>query len=97
MRIISKKALRVFWDKHPDAEEPLKVWITRVKRAQWRTTADVKRDFPSADFVGELTVFNIKHNDFRLISRIAFKQAIIYIRFILTHKEYDKEHWKNEC
>lgn len=97
MRIISKKALREFWEQNPDAETPLKAWHSISKRAVWGNLAETKRDFPSADLVGKCTVFNIKGNDYRLIVKIEYEWQTIYIKYILSHKEYDEEKWKNGC
>lgn len=94
MRIISKKALREFWLKHADAEESLLAWYRVVKAATWRHLADVKTIYPHADLVGDLTVFNIKGNDYRLIVRINYVHQVIYIKAVETHANYDKDRWK---
>ena len=97
MRIISKKKLREFWKKHPQAKEPLEYWYSVAKRAKWQTIADVKQDFRHADAVGTCTVFNIVGGNYRLITKIKYKYQIIYICIVLTHADYDKGDWKNDC
>ena len=63
----------------------------------WRTMRlIVRRDFPSADKVGEYTVFNIKGNEYRLISLIFYRSKKLFIRDVITHAEYDKGRWKND-
>jgi mRNA interferase HigB len=94
VRIISKKAIREFGKKYSDAVASLTEWQRIVVTAKWDTTADVKATFRNADFVGDKTVFNIALNRYRLIAFIAFRARVVYIRAILTHKEYDKETWK---
>ena len=96
MRIISMRRLRAFWERLTDAERPLRSWYTQVSRAQWQHFSDVRRDFPSADQVERLTVFNIRGNNYRLIVRIEFERQRIYIRSVLTHAEYDQEKWKDD-
>lgn len=96
MHIISMRRLREFWEIHPRAERPLRAWSTRVDHAQWRTFADVKRDFSSADRVQRLTVFNISGNQYRLIARIEYEKQKVYIRLVLTHSEYDRGEWKHD-
>lgn len=96
MHIISMRRLREFWELHPNAERPLRAWFVRVEHVQWRNFAEVRGDFPSADQVGRLTVFNISGNHFRLIVRIEYEQQKVYIRSVLTHSEYDQEDWKND-
>ncbi|MCI0490220.1 MAG: type II toxin-antitoxin system HigB family toxin [Blastocatellia bacterium] len=97
MRILSKKALREFWEKHPDAEKPLRYWYDVTKKADWNNFSDVRRDFRSADVVGDCVVFDIGGNKYRLITKIDYKYKTVYIRFVLTHKDYDKGGWKNDC
>ncbi len=96
MRIIAKSALRKFWEKHQDAEQPLKVRHDEAKKAEWNSYQDIKRQFRSASIVGnDRVVFNIKGNDYRLIVLILFRNGKIFIRFVGTHKEYDKIDAKN--
>ncbi len=91
MRIISRKALREFWEKHPDARSALEAWYADVKRAEWRTPTDIKTVYRNASFVAKnRVVFNIKGNHYRLIVVIQYKHGIVYIRFVGTHKEYDR-------
>jgi len=90
VRIISKKILREFWDVHKDAEQSLRAWHARTKRANWKSTEDVKNDYRNASFVANnRVIFNIKGGKYRLVVAINYQYQIIYIRFIGTHKEYD--------
>ena len=94
MRIISKAMLKNFWSlrsDYGDSEPHLKAWIEEVKRANWETPADVKAKFRTASILKNgRVVFNIAGNKYRLVVRIEYKIKIVYIRFIGTHKEYDK-------
>lgn len=91
MRVISDKALREFWKKHPNTEQPLRTWHSYVSRASWHSPDDIKRDFASASFLANnRVVFNIHGNDYRLLVIVAYKVGIIYVRFIGTHQEYDR-------
>ena len=91
MRIISRRALREFWQQHSDAEQPLQTWYDRVKSASWKTPADVKADYRNASFLkNNRVVFNIKGNSYRLVTAIRYQPGIVYIRFIDTHAAYDK-------
>ena len=96
MHIISPKTLKEFWLEHPDSESALRGWVVRVNEAKWRNFAEVRADFPAADLVGRLTVFNIGGNDYRLIVRVEFWLQKVFVRQILTHSDYDKERWKND-
>lgn len=91
MHIISHKKLRVFYELHPMAKTSLEQWYDVVQRAEWKNFGDIKRDFNTADSVGnQRYVFNIKGNDFRLVVVIKFAISRVFIRFVGTHKEYDK-------
>jgi mRNA interferase HigB len=96
MRVISRKALREFWEKYPTAESSLLLWYQRTSDAQWQNFVDVRKVFPSADLVGNFTVFNIGGNNYRLITFIDYEYQIVFIRYVLNHTEYDKENWKND-
>lgn len=90
-RIIAKRTLREFWEKHADAEQYLKTWFDTVKHSNWKTPNDIKNTYANASILkNERVVFNIKGNDYRLIAKFNFDKGWIFIRFIGTHAEYDK-------
>lgn len=91
MRVFAKKTLREFWTKHPDSEQQLKSWYREVEKSEWQNSNELKREYPSASIVGDnRVIFNIKGNNYRLIVKINFYYQMMWIRFIGTHKEYDK-------
>lgn len=91
MRVIAKAALREFWENHPDAEQPLRAWHAEAKAADWKTPADIKAKYRSAIILrGGRVIFNIGGNKYRLVVRINFPFRVIYIRFLGTHREYDR-------
>ncbi len=91
MHVISRKALRDFWEKHADAEQPLKSWFHEAAAAQWNRFQDIKANYRSADALPDnRAVFNIKGNTYRLVVKIHYNTHTVYIRFIGTHAEYDK-------
>lgn len=91
MRIISRRTLREFWNKHADCQEQLKAWYRECEKASWKNSNELKVEFPSASILkGQKVVFNIKGNTYRLIVRINFEFQIVWILFIGTHAEYDK-------
>jgi mRNA interferase HigB len=91
VRIIAKKILRDFWEKHPDCEEQLKSWFQETSNINWSKPNDIKKDYPSASILTDSRiVFNIKGNNYRLIIKINYDYQMIWIRFIGTHAEYDK-------
>jgi len=91
MRIITKGTLKVFWEQYPDAEQELKYWYDKMRNASYQSPNEVIRDNPKADTVGNgRIVFNICRNKYRLIALFRYNIQRVYIRFIDTHKEYDK-------
>jgi mRNA interferase HigB len=90
MRVIAVSTLRAFWERYPDAEQPLKAWYEEATGASWSQPADIKAQYRSASVLkNRRVVFNIKGNDYRLIVAIAYKLQIVYVKFVGTHQEYD--------
>lgn len=85
MRVISKRRLREFWEKHSDSQGPLEEWYKLTRKASWRNFAEVRATFRHADNVGTCTVFNIKGNDYRLITKIDYAYQKVFIKYVLTH------------
>ncbi len=94
MHIITRKRLNEFADRHPDAKLALLRWYRLVKQDTSTSFAELRATFPSADQVGSLTVFNIGGNKVRLIAAIHSNRQKLYIRAVLTHREYDAGAWK---
>ena len=91
VRIIAKSTLRSFWEKHRGAETPLRTWHTIVEKQNWETMDAIKKTFGTAGIINNSrVVFNIKGNDYRLVVYVVFKVQKVFIRFIGTHKQYDK-------
>jgi len=94
VRIVSRRRIRDFGKQFPQAAAPLKHWANAVQSAAWKNPGALKTDFGSADFVGNLTVFNVGGNKYRLIAIVHYRRQIVYIKHILTHEEYDEGEWK---
>jgi mRNA interferase HigB len=90
MRVIALKILRTFWEKHRDAEPPLRAWHTVARQGSFPDFATLKATFGSADMAGIYTVFDIGGNKYRLVAHIHHNTQRLYVRWILTHKEYDQ-------
>ncbi|MBI5652306.1 MAG: type II toxin-antitoxin system HigB family toxin [Chloroflexi bacterium] len=94
MRIISRKALRQFWERHPDSQSALARWFKIIEHAHPRNFNELRAIFPSADQVGAWIVFNIGGNKYRLVASVHFNRGRVYIRHVMTHQEYSQENWK---
>ena len=97
MRIIARRALREFVEARsgrkdqPALKAALDAWFAEVSRANWASTADVKRLYASASIISaDRIVFNIKGNDYRLVVAVDFEKAIVWIKWLGTHRDYDR-------
>ena len=91
MRIRNKALLEKGINKHTNAKNALQNWIDYVEETAWKSHSDLKRDFPSADYVGNgRYVFNIKGNNYRLVVIVLFIKGYISVRFFGTHGDYCK-------
>jgi mRNA interferase HigB len=91
MRIIARRTLKEFYEKHTAAKVPLVVWFHEARAARWLCPQDIRRAYPSADVLpGNRVVFNLKGNRYRLVVKVHYNTGIVFIRFVGTHAEYDK-------
>lgn len=97
MFLIGQRKITKFIRKHPNAKASLERWVVLITKNDFDSFTDLTSIFPSADYVRPYTVFNIRGNNFRLITEISYLEKTITIDSVLTHAEYDKETWKNEC
>jgi len=93
MRIIARKTLRLFWERreYADSEQPLRAWFREASKADWNNPAEIKAAYRSASLVGnDRVVFNIAGNKYRLVARVNYAYGVVYIRFVGTHRQYDR-------
>ncbi|MBI2586420.1 MAG: type II toxin-antitoxin system HigB family toxin [Rhodospirillales bacterium] len=97
MRIIARRTLREFAESlaghrdRPAVKAALDAWFQEVRRARWRNSADIKRSYATASIVSaERVVFNVKGNAYRLVVAVDFEKGIVWIKWIGTHKDYDR-------
>jgi mRNA interferase HigB len=102
MHVISLRHLKDASEQYPDAAREIQAWYKIVKDARWRNFEELRRTFARASSVGKYVIFNIRHNEYRLLTIIHYCRLIegritngpVYIRSFLTHKEYDdKKNW----
>jgi mRNA interferase HigB len=95
VNVVSKRGLSIaLKGKSSDISEEVANWFKTATAARWDNFQDVRLSFPDADQVGQVLVFNIRHNRYRLIATVFYPARTIYIKALLTHKEYDREEWK---
>jgi mRNA interferase HigB len=102
MVVVTRRHLREAMRQYPDAASDLAAWMTVVQAARWKNMAEVVATFKDADAVDGYTIFNIRHNRYRLVTVIHYArrkggmetQGHVYIRSVLTHREYDnRSNW----
>lgn len=93
VRVIARSTLITFYSRPDclDAKLPLDTWYHEAKRGNWKSWADIKEQYGSASVLkNSRVVFNIGGNKYRLVVAINYPAQVIYIRFVGTHKEYDR-------
>ena len=91
MRILSKATLRDFWEKYPDSRPSLEFWYKTIERTRFENPNEIISSFKDSDTVGSgRIVFNIAQNKYRLIVKFRYDKQMAFVRFIGTHKDYDK-------
>jgi mRNA interferase HigB len=92
MQVIARRTLKRFWERHPQAEGPLKVWFAVVSSAHWAGPADLKRQFgTSVDFVSDnRVIFDIGGNRYRLVAHLSYAFGRLLVKFVGTHAEYHR-------
>jgi mRNA interferase HigB len=91
VQIIAKRTIRQFWEKHPRAEMPLRLWFATVSAAKWTGPPDVRAAFGAADFVADnRIIFDIGGNKYRLVAQFSYSFGRVLVKFIGTHSEYDR-------
>jgi len=101
MRVITRKRLKEFWTKHPESEASLVRWFHLARIADWKDFNQARRIFPHADQVRvrsgrTVTVFNLGGNKYRIVTAIHYNTRTLYILRIFTHREYDRQAWREQ-
>jgi len=102
MRIITEKKLRAFWQEvggteRATRERVIRQWIAVVKKANWNTFPDIRTTFNHTDAYGNCLIFDLGGNKYRIIAKPAYRTKLLFIRFVMTHKEYDENKWQCDC
>ena len=93
-KLISNRTLREFAALHPDAEQPLQDFRRNLERGRFGSFSALRSMFGSVDKVGSVCVFNIGGNKYRLVAAVDFVRQRVFVKAVMTHREYDKEAWK---
>jgi mRNA interferase HigB len=81
-------------ERRADAASSLRLWWDTVQAAEWHNFSEVRQTYSTVSYVDPYTVFNIRGNDYRLVTWIDYEGGIVVMKWFCTHAEYDKEQWK---
>jgi mRNA interferase HigB len=90
MRVISRRALRDFWERHPQAEAPLTAWFRIMEHGSFSDFNALKATFAAADYFAPYTIFDVGGNKFRVIAVIHYDRRRVYVHDVFTHADYDR-------
>jgi mRNA interferase HigB len=101
MRVVSPKRIKEYALQYPTAKPSLMHWLGTARCADWNNPSELKASFNDVDPVTvesgrTVYVFNVERNRHRLIAAIHFNTKTVYVLMIMTHKEYDRDQWKDE-
>ncbi len=92
MTLVGQHKIDAFVKRNAQACKPMQAWVTEVKNAQWKTSQNIKNRYRSADFLkNNRVIFNVKGNSYRLVVKVAYQTATVFVEWIGTHAEYDKK------
>lgn len=94
MRLIGLNHVEEFKLKHPGSRSALDRWVRLIRENDFKSIAELKRVFPSADYAGMKTVFNVGGNKIRCVTVTEYGARIVVVTHVLTHEEYDRGRWK---
>ncbi len=102
MRIITERKLREFCDAADGAErsrreKAMREWSSVVRRADWKNFSEVRGTFNHSDVYCNCTIFDVGGNRYRIIAKVAYGIKVVFIRAVLTHPQYDRDRWKQDC
>ena len=93
MNVISKAGLLKLAGIHPETLATLTHWHNVARKAEWRGLFEVRRQYPSADQVGDVLSFDVLGGNFRLMTRVNYNAQRIFVKALLNHGEYDRKEW----
>jgi mRNA interferase HigB len=97
MRIVTTRKLKEFWAENKMAETVMRDWIKTVYLADWKTSVDVKKTFNAINIYKNCPIFDVGGNKYRIIAKVEYQIHIVFIRFVMTHSEYDEKKWQSDC
>lgn len=95
MHFISLKPIRQFIAIHPESRAPLLALYKILSTSDFGSFDELRAAFPQVDYVKPFFVFNVGRA-YRMVVMIHFDRRKVYLRHILTHREYDRGKWRRQ-
>ena len=97
MNVIAFRTIRAFLKAHPEAEEVMREWYNRLRKSNPTNFAELSQAF-TVDAMHQkdgnaVFIFDVGGDKYRVICAIIFTHQLAFIKYVLTHKEYDI--WNN--
>ena len=93
MRVVGREKLEQFCAAHADCRKWIGVWLADAKGSRWRTPQEVKDKYSSASFLNKnMVIFNVRGNEYRLVTVVAYQTGVVVVEWIGTHAEYTKKY-----
>jgi mRNA interferase HigB len=93
VNVISRRGLMAEAEKHPETIPAIERFCRLARKSTWNGLNEVRQTLPSADQVGSALIFNILGNSYRLITSVNYARQEIFVKALLTHREYDRKEW----
>ncbi|MGH8251959.1 MAG: type II toxin-antitoxin system HigB family toxin [Steroidobacteraceae bacterium] len=91
MKIIGRDLLEAFCSSHADARSWIEAWLLEVGGMSWDTPRDIKNRYVTASILpGNRVVFNVRGNHYRLEVHVTYRNRVVTVQRIGTHREYDE-------
>ncbi|MES2149815.1 MAG: type II toxin-antitoxin system HigB family toxin [Pseudomonadota bacterium] len=91
MKVLGRGVLAEFCDKHADCRKWVANWIADASASRWETSHDIKARYPSASFLAtNIVIFNVRGNEYRMETQVAYNAGVIAIKWVGTHDQYMK-------
>lgn len=94
MKVHGAQRLRDFSARHPQARTWVQAWLAEAEQSIWARPQDIKDRYRTVSFVGRFVIFNVKGNDFRMATIVAYQTRIVLVKWIGPHDEYMKINWE---
>jgi mRNA interferase HigB len=93
MRVIGRELLDSFCKEHADCRKWVANWLADAQHATWADSHAIRMSYASASFLPDnVVIFNVRGNDYRMETQVAYRVGVIAVKWIGTHAEYTRRY-----